>query len=159
MSRRASRSSAVALALALAACQTATPAARSLDPNADVVVPYAVSGGGEIRFLVHSRYAVGSPVTLALDVRAGSQLIRGPLAGRVLASAAATGEELVRNLAPEDLGGTDVRPGQSTHIQVTWDGRDDKGELVGAQTYSLSLFFIVGDQPQRLGTVIEMRPR
>jgi hypothetical protein len=153
------RGALLVLCAAVIACQTAAPAARSLDPNADVVVPYAVSGGGEVRFTVHPRYAPGEPVTLAIDIRAGSQLIRGPLAGRVLASEVATGEQLVRNLAPDDLGGTDVAPGKRAHVDVTWDGRDDKGVLVPAQTYTLSLYFVVGEQPQRLGTIIEIRPR
>jgi len=159
MSRRASRSSALALVLMLAACQAAAPAARSLDPNADVVVPYVVSGGGEVRFTVHPRYAVGEPVTFSLDVRAGTQEIRGPLSGRVLASGLASGEQLVRTVGPTGLGGVEVAPGQATRTTVTWDGRNDKGELVPAETYSLSLDFIVGTEPLRLGTVIEIRAR
>jgi hypothetical protein len=130
----------------------------SVDPSADVVIPYAVSGGGEVRFTVHPRYAVGGPVTLTLDIRAGTLEIRGPLAGRVLASQLESGEQLVRNLTPDDIHGTSVRPGQRDHIQVTWDGRNDRGEFVPAETYSLSLFFVIGDAPQRLGTVIEMKP-
>src|SRR6266702_3609923 len=156
MWRRASRSSALLLVLALAACQTAAPAARSIDPNADVVVPYAVSGGGEVRFTVHPRYAVGEPITFTLDIRAGTAPIRGPLSGRVLASALASGEELIRTLGPAGLGGVEVAPGKSAHTTVTWDGRDDKGEPVPAETYSLALDFIVGEQPLRLGSVIEI---
>jgi len=147
------------LLVTLPACQPGPPATRSLDPDADVVVPYAVSGGGEVRFTVHPRYAAGGPVTVTLDIRAGSVEIRGPLAGQVLASELESGEQLVRNLTPDDINGTSVRPGQRDHIQVTWDGRNDKGEFVPAQTYSLSLFFVIGDAPQRLGTVIEMKAR
>lgn len=159
MSRRASRSSAVVLLLALAACQTSAPAPRSIDPNAEVVIPYAVSGGGEVRFTVHPRYTVADPVSFTLDIRAGTQEIRGPLSGRVLASELSSGEQLIRTLGPTGLGGVDVTPGQTARSTVTWDGRDEKGDLVSAQTYSLSLDFVVGDQAQRLGTVIEIRPR
>jgi hypothetical protein len=151
------RSLLIAVAVALTACQSSPPAVRSPDPNADVVIPYAVSGGGEVRFTVNPRYAVGRPVTVTLDIRAGSVEIRGPLAGRVIASEMESGEQLVRNLTPDDINGTSVRPGQRDHIQVTWDGRNEKGEFVPAQTYSLSLFFIVGDAPQRFGTVVEVR--
>ena len=98
-------------------------------------------------------------MTVTLDIRAGTLEIRGPLAGSVLASQMESGEQLVRNLTPDDLHGTSVRPGQRDHIQVMWDGRNDKGEFVPADTYSLSLFFIVGDAPQRFGTVIEMKAR
>jgi hypothetical protein len=153
------RSALVVLVAVLVACQPTPSPVRSLDPNADVVVPYAVSGGGEVRFTVHPRYTVGGPVTVTLDIRAGTLEIRGPLAGSVLASQMESGEQLVRALTPDDIHGTSVRPGQRDHIQVTWDGRNDKGEFVPAETYSLSLFFIVGDAPQRFGTVIEMKAR
>jgi len=148
-----------AIALWTAACGTSTPPPRSLDPNADVVIPYAVSGGGEVRFTVHPRYAVGEPVTLGLDIRAGTQRVRGPVSGRVLASEMASGEQLIRTLGPAGLGGIDVAAGSTEHTTVTWDGRSDKSEFVTAQTYSLSLDFIVGEQPLRLGSVIEIRAR
>ena len=153
------RSSAVLVALlfALAACQSPAPAPRTLDPNADVVIPYAVSGGGEVRFTVHPRYAVGGPVSFDLDIHAGTLQIRGPLSGRVLASELESGEQLIRTLGPAGLGGVDVAPGMTAHTTVTWDGRSDTGEVVPAQTYSLSLGFIAGDQPLRIGTVIEIR--
>src|SRR5712692_6962289 len=105
MSRRASRSSALALLLLLAACQSGSSAPRSVDPDADVVIPYAVSGGGEVRFTVHPRYAVGDPVTFTLDIRAGTLRVRGPLSGRVLASELESGEQLIRTLGSAGLGG------------------------------------------------------
>jgi hypothetical protein len=159
MWRRASRSSAFALLLVLAACQSGSPPPRSIDPNADVVIPYAVSGGGEVRFTVHPRYAVGEPVTFSLDIRAGTVRVRGPLSGRVLASELASGEQPMRTLGPAGLGGVDVDPGGTARTVVIWDARSDKGEFVPAQTYSLSLDFIVGEQPLRLGSVIEIRAR
>jgi hypothetical protein len=150
---------ALVVLLAVTACRASPPAARSLDPNADVVVPYAVSGGGEVRFTVHPRYAAGGPVAFDLDIRAGTQPVRGPLSGRVLASELASDEQLVRTLGSAGLGGVEVAPGKAARTTVSWDGRNDKGEFVPAQTYSLSLDFIVGAQPLRLGTVIEIRAR
>src|SRR5205807_692259 len=68
------RSAALALMLAaVVACQPASPPVRSVDPNADVVVPYRVDGGGTIRLTVRPRYPVGSAVTLSLDVAAGAE--------------------------------------------------------------------------------------
>ncbi|HEY3218386.1 MAG TPA: hypothetical protein VGK15_04785, partial [Candidatus Limnocylindria bacterium] len=147
------------IALWTAACGASNPPPRSLDPNADVVIPYAVSGGGEVRFTVHPRYAVGEPVTLTLDIRSGTLRVRGPLSGRVLASELESSEQLVRTLGPAGLGGVDVAPGGTAHTTVTWDARNDEGMLVAARTYSLSLDFIVGEQPLRIGSVIEIRPR
>ncbi len=98
-------------------------------------------------------------MTFRLDIRAGTLRVRGPLSGRVLASELASGEQLIRMLGPAGLGGIDVEPGGTEHTTVTWDGRNDKSEFVAAQTYSLSLDFIVGEQPLRLGSVIEIRAR
>jgi hypothetical protein len=148
-----------AIALWTAACGASNPPPRSLDPNADVVIPYAVSGGGEVRFTVHPRYAVGEPVMLSLDIRAGSEAVRGPLSGRVLASELASRELVVRTLGSTGLGGVEVAPGTTAHTTVSWDGRSDAGTFASAQTYSLTLDFIVGAQPLRLGSVIEIRAR
>jgi hypothetical protein len=138
------------------ACRPGPAPLRSLDPNADVVVPYSVSGGGEIRFTVHPRYDVGRPITFELDITAGVDRIRGPISGRVLASGL-EGERLVRQFAAGDLDPREAFAGQKVHVTVVWDGRDSDGKLVPAETYSLSLDFLIGEQTQRLGSVIEVR--
>ncbi len=160
MGRPASfRSSAAALAVALlAACQAAQPVARSLDPNAPVVIPYKVDGGGEIRFTVLPRYAAGGPVVLALDVTAGSVGIRGPVAARVLQSDLATGEQTVRRFAAGSAA-VDVAAGTREHTTITWDGKNDAGAFVKAETYSVSLDFIVGAKTVALGSGIDVRDR
>jgi hypothetical protein len=145
-----------AVAVLLAACQAAEPPGRTLDPNADVVVRYPVDGGGTIRFTVHPRYAYGQPVSFTLEVVAGSLSVRGPLSGRVLASRL-EGEKIVRMLGPDTLMAVDVAPRQIERTTVRWDARDDQGAFVPADTYSLTLDFVVGAQAQRLGTVIEIR--
>jgi hypothetical protein len=142
----------------LAACSAGTPPARSIDPNAPIVIPYKVDGGGEIRFTVQPRYFVGDPVKIDLDLTAGTVGIRGPLAGRVLQSALG-GEQTIRRLGATGLGGVDVDPGQREHTSVTWDGKDDSGVAVRRDTYSLSLDFIIGTKTMSLGSVIEVRER
>lgn len=154
-----SRSSAAALISAvvlLGACRAAPTPVRSLDPNADVVVPYAVAGGGEVRFTVHPRYVIGQPVSVSLDLAAGTLALRGPISGRVAASGL-KGERVVRAFAPSELGAVEVGPGEKRHLQFVWDGRDATGAFVAAETYSLSVDFVVGDQLQRVGSVIEVR--
>ena len=148
----------IGVALSLAACAPAVPPVRSLDPNAPVVVPYPVPGGGQVRFTVRPRYVVGGPIALDLDIIAGTQAIRGLLSGRVLQSDLG-GEQTIRRFDAVGLGGVDVAPGRQARTKVTWDGRDDKGAFVRQATYSLSLDFVVGSQPVRLGTVIEVRER
>ena len=83
-----SRSSAAALVTAvvlLAACPAASAPVRSLDPNADVVVRYAVAGGGEVRFTVHPRYMTSQPVAVDLDLIAGAIALGGPVSESVVA--------------------------------------------------------------------------
>ena len=137
------------------ACGPAPSPARSLDPNADVVVPYTVDGGGTIRFTVRPRYAAGTAVALTVDVDAGSVAIRGPLAGRILASGL-EGEKVVRMLGPGTLDAVDAAPNTSAHATITWDGRDDAGAVLGPDTYSLALDFVVGDKALRAGSVIQI---
>jgi hypothetical protein len=146
---------ALALALLCAACAPSAPA-RSLDPNAPVVVPYRVAGGGEIRFTVKPRYAVGGPVTFDLDISAGSVQVIGPLSGVVLESDLA-GEQTVRHLMSRDLSVLEVAPGAKAHTTVTWDGKRDDGFAVPAATFSLALDFIVGGANERYGTTVEVR--
>ncbi len=121
-----------------------------------MVIPYAVAGGGEVRFTVRPRYVSGEPVAIELDLTAGTLPLRGPVSGRVIASGL-DGERAVRALAPRDLGAAQLAPGEKAHVRIAWDGRDDSGASVQAQTYSLSLDFIVGGEPVRLGSVIEVR--
>ena len=139
----------------LAACGSPR-AVPSVDPNADVVLHYPVAGGGEIMFTVRPKYTAGSPIAFQLDIRAGSVAVRGPLTGRVLASGL-EGEKIVRMFSAAELGGTEVAAGSSKRVQVTWDAKDSDGKDVPAETYSLSLDFIIGAQTQRYGTVIEVR--
>ncbi|HZP96492.1 MAG TPA: hypothetical protein VFC31_09185 [Candidatus Limnocylindria bacterium] len=160
MGRRVSfRSSALllasAVALTTASCGPPAAPARSVDPNADVVVPYSVAGGGVVRLTVRPRYLVGQPITLTIDYIAGSRPIRGPLSGRVLASGL-EGEKVVRTFAPAALDAVDIAPGQTGHSAVTWDGRDDAGVPLPADTYSLALDFVIGEEPARFGSVIQI---
>ena len=137
------------------ACQPAAAPSRSADPNADVVVPYSVDGGGTIRFTVRPRYPAGGAVTLMLDIAAGSQRIRGPLSGRVLASGL-EGEKVVRMLGPNTLDAVDVAPNTQSHATITWDGHDDVGSALGPDSYSLALDFVVAERPLRIGSVIQI---
>jgi hypothetical protein len=159
MRQRASSRSKVALLLAvvvLVSCQPAPPPVRSLDPNAPVTLSYAVAGGGQIRLTVQPRYLVGKPIAFEVDMSAGTVGIRGPVSGHVLQSDLA-GEQTVRRFGPGELSGADAPPGGGAHVTVVWDGKDDKGQSVKAETFSFSMDFIVGTTTQALGTTIEVR--
>ncbi|HEU5288788.1 MAG TPA: hypothetical protein VFV20_10315 [Candidatus Limnocylindria bacterium] len=131
------------------------PAARSLDPNADVVVTYQVAGGGTIRFTVRPRYVAGEPVTLTVDVGAGSVPIRGPLSGRILGSGL-EGEKVIRTFGPGTLAPVEVAADRAARTTVLWDGRDDDGAPVRADTYSAAFDFVVGGESVRFGSVIQL---
>ena len=143
--------------MAVLASACARPAAQpSVDPTADVVVRYAVAGNGQIVFTVRPRYVAGSPVAIGLDITAGTVAIRGPLSGRVLVSGL-EGEQVIRVFSAADLGGGEVAPGTRRHLQIVWDATDSDGKAAPAETYGLTLDFIVGDEARRLGTVFDVR--
>jgi hypothetical protein len=145
------------LLVAVLASACARPAPLpSLDPNADVSVRYEVAGGGQVTFTVKPRYAARSPVAIGLDITAGTVAIRGPLSGRVLVSGL-EGEKVIRSFSAAELGGGEVAPGTSRRLQVVWDATDTDGEAAPAETYGLTLDFIVGDGARRLGTVFDVR--
>lgn len=144
----------IVLAVA-AACAPAGPATRTLDPNADVVVPYQVAGGGVIRFTVHPRYPVGGPIAFTVDVVAGSLPVRGPLSGRIFASGL-EGEKVVRTYGPGTLELAEVAPDQTGHATIRWDGRADDGRELPADTYSAAFDFVIGGESTRLGTVLQI---
>jgi hypothetical protein len=147
----------VALFAAVLVIACARPAPTpSIDPNADIVVPYTVAGNGRIVFTVRPRYTEGSPVTIRLDITAGSLPIRGPLSGRVLFSSL-DGERVVQHLDATELGGAQVDPGATRQLQIVWDGRDTDGTVAPAETYGLTLDFVIGDETRRVGTVFEVR--
>jgi hypothetical protein len=144
------------LLVLVVACRPGPAPARSLDPDAPVIVTHPVSGGGQVRFTVQPRYLVGGPIAFDLDVSAGTDPIRGPFAGHALQSDLG-GEQTIRRFGPGELATVDVAPGRTAHATIVWDGKDDQGALLKAETYSLSLDFVVGDHAQRVGTVIQMR--
>ena len=159
MRRHASSRSNAALFLivvALASCQPAPSPSRSLDPNAPVTLSYAVAGGGQIRLTVQPRYLVGKPIAFEVDISAGTVSVRGPVSGHVLQSDLA-GEQTIRRFGPGELGGADAAPGGGAHVTIVWDGKDDKGQSVKAETFSFSMDFIVGTSTETLGTTIEVR--
>ena len=147
----------VAVIVAASCAGSAPPAQRSIDPNADLVIPYSVDGGGTIRFTVRPRYVAGREIALTVDIVAGSLRIRGPLSGRVQ-TVGTSGETVVRMFAPTELGGVDVAPRTSVRTVVRWDGRDDAGEPLPPETYSLALDFVIAERALRVGSVIRIVP-
>ena len=142
-------------ALALfTACQPAAPA-PTRQPNAPIVERYATAGGGAIEVTVAAKYAVGQPVIVRVVVTAGTLAIRGPLTGRVVSSGFA-GEKVIRTLAPTSLSGTTVEPHATRELAVTWDAKTDDGAVAPGDTYDMIIDFVVGEEPMRVGTTLEL---
>lgn len=146
----------VLIASSLLACRPSAPA-PTLDPSADIVLRYPVAGGGELTFTVRPGYDPDGPIAFTVDVRAGDEPIRGPVAGRVLFSGV-EGEVVIRELGASSLGAVEVAPGRSARVTVTWDGRDETGDLVPPESYSVTLDFVVGGETRRVGTLLRILP-
>ena len=143
------------LSVLATSCASDARPTRTIDPNADLVVPYNVDGGGIIRFTVRPQYALGQQIVLTVDIVAGSIRIRGPLSGRVQ-TVGTSGETVVRTFAPTELSGTDVAPHATARVVVRWDGRDDAGVQLPPETYSLALDFLIAERAMRLGSVVQI---
>src|SRR4029079_19266678 len=144
---------ALLLVVALLSCQATPSPVRSLDPNAPVTLAYPVTGGGQIRVTVQPRYLVGQPIAFEVDISAGTVGVRGPVSGHVLQSALA-GAQTIRRFGPGELSGADAPPGGGAHVTIVWDGKDDKGQSVRAETFSFSIVFFVGTTARALASTI-----
>lgn len=91
-----------------------------------------------MELVVAPAYDVAAPIRVEVVIRAGSAAVQGPVSGRILFTTLG-GEQLVRVLPAEALGRVDVPPDGSARTVVVWDGRDDAGAAVPAETYSLAI--------------------
>ncbi|HUG55563.1 MAG TPA: hypothetical protein VMJ92_00675 [Candidatus Limnocylindrales bacterium] len=147
---------AAALALALVACAAPQPAPGPTPSS--LTLPYDLPGGGRVELVVAPAYDVASPVRVEVVVRAGTSAVRGPRSGRILFTTLG-GEQVVRLLPAEALGSVDVPPGGSARTAVVWDGRDDAGAAVPAETYSLAIEFESGGTTVLATTVVQLEQR
>jgi len=99
-----------------------------------------------VELAIRHAYSLGSTVIVPIAIVATRGTITGPIEGRVLASGinegGAPAEVLVRTLA---AAGVTSRAGQLQTTAVSWDGRNERGELVPADAYSLVLDFRLED--------------
>jgi hypothetical protein len=142
---------AVLAALVLASCSSPPPVATPL-PVTDLVIPVTVPNG-RVEVVVKATYAVGQPVraTIRLSPRTGT--LRGPLDPFIQASGF-HGTATVRHLAVDPVSVT----AGSTDVVVTWDLRDDSGQAVGGDDYSL-VFNVIDDagRTTAVGATLQVR--
>lgn len=139
------RLSALAIALAVAACgprpvtveRTATPSV--------IVVPTELPNG-RIEIAIRPTYALGVPTRVDVTIVATQGTITGPTEARVMASgineAGSPAEVLVRRL---DTKAAAVTAGRRATTSLMWDGDDEFGVRVPADAYVLLLEFESND--------------
>lgn len=135
----------ILLAAALVAgCTPAPP--TSVPPSVvDLVIPTLVPNG-RVEVVVKSTYSVGSTVRATIRLIPTSGTLRGPLNPFIQASGF-HGTATVRHLSIDPVS---VNAG-SADVALAWDMRDDSGQAVGSDDYSL--VFTVVDDAGRVSTV------
>jgi hypothetical protein len=131
-------------ALVLGSCAAARPPAQTA-PIADLVIPATVPNG-RVEVVVKNRYAIGETVRATVRLRPATGTLRGPLDPFIQASGF-HGTATVRHLSVEPVSAT---PGGAEAL-VLWDMRDDAGQAVGSDDYSL--VFNVADDAGRMTVV------
>jgi hypothetical protein len=133
-------------ALLASACVGTTPALGTGARPAETFVIPSQLPNGRVELAIRHAYSLGSTVIVPIAIVATRGTITGPIEARVLASGinegGAPAEVLVRTLA---AAGVTSRAGQRQTTSVSWDGRNERGELVPADAYSLVLDFRLED--------------
>jgi len=137
--------------LMLASCAPARPASSSA-PVTDLVIPAAVPNG-KVEIVVKSRYPVGETVRALVRLRPATGTLRGPLDPFIQASGF-HGTATVRHLAIDPVSTTTGL----TEVVVLWDMRDDAGQAVGSDDYSL-VFNVTDDSGRTtaVGATLQVR--
>jgi hypothetical protein len=137
--------------LLLVSCGSTPPATRA-GPVGDLVIPAAVPNG-KVEVVVKSRYAVGETVRATVRLRPATGMLRGPLDPFIQASGF-HGTATVRHLAVDPVS-ADAGVAETV---VTWDMRDDAGQAVGSDDYSL-VFSVIDDygRTTAVGATLQVR--
>lgn len=126
-----------ALAVAIAACTSASAPPPTPRAASGFVVPTELPNG-RVEITIATGYALGATATIPVAIQATRGTITGPLAARILASgineSRAPAEALVRELPVTPV---TVAAGDRATLTLTWDTRDTKGAVVPADAYSL----------------------
>jgi hypothetical protein len=142
----------VLLAIAVAAgCESPAPS-RTPAAVVDLVIPTAVANG-KVEVIVKSAYAVGDTVRATIRLVPSTGTLRGPLEPFIQASGF-HGTATVRHLSIAPISVT----AGSGDVAVAWDMRDDTGQAVGSDDYSL-VFTVVDDagRTTTVGATLQVR--
>jgi hypothetical protein len=137
--------------LALVSCQSGPPL-RTGAPVSDLVIPTTVPNG-RVEVVVKSTYTVGETIRATVRLLPTKGSLRGPLDPFVQASGF-HGTATVRHLSVDAIS---VNAG-SAEVAVLWDMRDDSGQAVGSDDYSL-VFNVIDDSGRTttVGATLQVR--
>jgi hypothetical protein len=143
---------ALTLALVVACSSAPPPTTRSATATEDLVIPTTVPNG-KVEVVVKRGYTVGESVRATIRLIPTTGTLRGPLDPIIQASgfhATATVRHLV--LDPVTVSA------RSPDVLVVWDMRDDSGQPVGGDDYSL-VFNVIDNagHTSTVGTTLQVR--
>jgi hypothetical protein len=138
-------------AFVLTSCASAPPLATPA-LAADLVIPTTVPNG-KVEVVVKRTYTVGETVRATIRLSPTTGTLRGPLDPFIQASGF-HGTATVRHLAIDPISAS----GGSAEVVVQWDLRDDAGQQVGGDDYSL-VFNVVDNSGRAttVGTTLQVR--
>jgi len=141
--------------VAAVACAAPSPVA----PAGTVVVPsrtFIVRGdipGGFVEFTVPPAKGAGQPIDFPVTLHAtGTMTIEGPVRTEIRFTASKQ-DLLIRLIPPSAATSVRIGPGTARSIVITWDGRNDEGEIAKPDEYILLLRFrLSGGAPTEAAT-------
>lgn len=143
-----SRGYLLAVLVLVAGCGPQLPEARrAIAPGqaTSFTIP-TVLPNGRVEITIQTGYVIGTTAAIPVAVIATRGVVTGPVTARIVASGIGErgrpSEVLVATLP---VTAVSARAGQRMSTSVSWNGRDDKNELVAADAYSLLVDFRLED--------------
>lgn len=131
--------------LVFASCSSAEPVRSQSPIPGDLVIPTTVPNG-RVEVVVKRGYTVGETVRAMVRLIPETGTLRGPVDPKIQASGF-NATVTVKHLAVDPV----TVSSRASDVVVVWDMRDDAGQPVGGDDYSL--VFTVIDNAGRMSTV------
>jgi hypothetical protein len=132
-------------ALVIASCSSSEPRTTPQATAGDLVIPTTVPNG-KVEVVVKRAYTVGETVRATVRLVPTTGTLRGPL-DLIIQASGFNVTATVRHLTVDPV----TVSARSPDVLVAWDMRDDAGQAVGGDDYSL--VFTVVDNSGRTSTV------
>ena len=143
---------AIVAALAIASCSAPQPSTTPPAPTGDLVIPTTVPNG-KVEVIVKRGYTLGETVRAMVRLIPATGTLRGPL-DPIIQASGFNATVTVRHLVVDPV----TVSARSSDVVVVWDMRDDSGQPVGGDDYSL-VFNVVDNSGRTttVGTTLQVR--